>query len=184
MGEKWDDREFKDIAWLIREDEDRALEIFRQRNFDQTIRTQVAAVSDRKHSFSGLSMAVPVSVAVLLLIALGTVLLVTWRPSPGPRSGPGPIALILKDLPGVSDFVMPRETLPAGAAETFGPARTVRIVLAMATRQKMEEERRAAAPTGNLKVPRLSLEKKMQILFKERPIERVLVSILKKSEEV
>jgi hypothetical protein len=184
MGEKWDDHEFGDIARLIHEDEDRALEIFRQRNFDQKIRTLVAAVPDRKHRFSVLSVAVPVSVAVLLLIALGTVLVVTRWSSPGPRSGSGPIAVILKDLPGVSNFVMPRETLPAGAAETSGPARTVRIVLAMATRQKMEEERRAAAPTGNLKVPRLSLEKKMEILFKERPIERVLVSILKKSEEV
>jgi hypothetical protein len=184
MAEKWDDREFEDVARLIQEDADRALEIFRQRNFDQKIRTRIAAVSDRKRRFSGLSMAVPVSVAVLLLIAIGTVLVVTRRSSSGPQRGPDPMAVILNDLPGISDFVMPRETIPAGATDAFGAARTVGIVLAIATRQKEEEERKAAVPTGNLRVRPLSLEKKMEILFKDRAIERVLVSILKKSEEV
>jgi hypothetical protein len=184
MGEKWDDREFGDISGLIHEDEDRALEIFRQRNFDQKIRSRIAAVSDRKRRFSGQRMVVPASVAALLLIAVWTVFVVIRRSTPVPQSGPGPMAVVLGDLPGISDLVMPREIISAGATDAFGAARAVRVVLAMAAQQKEEEERKAAVPTGNLRVPHLSLEKKMEILFKDRAIERVLVSILKKSEEV
>ena len=184
MAERWDDQEFSEISRLIREEEDRALEIFRRRNFDQKIRARIAGASKRNRSFFGQWRVVSASVAALLLIAAGTILMVIHRPSSSPQSGPGPIAMILKDLPGISDLIRPRETVPAGASAAFGPARTVRIVLAMATRQKEEEERKAAVPTKSPRVPRLSLEKKMEILFKDRAIERVLVSIVKKSEEV
>jgi len=184
MGERWDDREFAEIALLIREEEERALEIFRQRNFDQELRARIAAVPEKKSAFFGHKTAISASIAALVLVAAGTVFLVTRRPSSRPQSASGPIAVILKDLPGISDFLMPKETIPAGATDTFGPARTVRIVLATAARQKEEEERKAAGPTGNPRAPRLSLEKKMEILFRDRAIERVLVSLLKKSEEV
>jgi hypothetical protein len=184
MAERWDDQEFNEISRLIREEEDRALEIFRQRNFDQKIRVRIAAVPKRKRGFFGHGMAIPATIAALILIAGGTVVMVTRRPSSSPESGSGPIAAILKDLPGITDFVMPKETIPAGPTDAFGPARTFRVVLAMVKQQNREEERNATVPTGSLRVPHLSLEKKMEILFKDRAIERVLVRMFRKSEEV
>lgn len=184
MGKSWSDQEFHQVARLIREDEERALEIFRQRNFQQSLRARIAADSPTKRGFFGQRMTIPATIAALVLIAGGTVLMVTRRPSSSPQRGPGPIAEILNDLPGITDFVMPKETIPAGATDTFGPARTFRVVLAMVTQRIRDEERKATAPTGHRSVPRLSLEKKMEILFKDRAIERVLVRMFRKSEEV
>lgn len=184
MGERWDDQEFEDVARLIREDEERALKIFRRRNFDQVLRARTAAVPEEKRGFFGRRMALPASVAALLLIAAAAVLLVTRRSTSSWPSGPGPMAEVLGGLPGISGLVMPRETVRAGETEAFGAAREVSAVLTMAARQKEEEERKAAFPPESLKAPRLSLEKKMEILFKDRAIERVLVRISRKSEEV
>ncbi len=184
MAERWDDQEFSEIFRLIREEEDRALEIFRQRNFDKRIRARIAGASKRNRSFFGQWTVVSASVAALLLIAAGTILMVTRRPSPRPQDGPGPMAVVLGDLPGISDLVMAREAFPREATDALGPARAFRTVLATSTEQKEKEERKATTPTGKLRVPRLSLEKKMEILFKDKAIEQVLVRIFRKSEEV
>jgi len=184
MGEKWDDPEFKDITELIREDKEQALQSLRQGNFEQKIRSRVAALPIREHGFFEHQMVVPASIAALFLVAAGAVLLFSRRPTTVPQSGPSPMTVILRELPGISDLATPRESLPAGAPHAFGVARAVRTVLALATQQKEEEERKSFVPGSFPKVPHLSLEKKMEILFKEKPIERVLVSILRKSEEV
>lgn len=184
MGKKRDDQDFEDIAQLIREDEEQALRIFRQRNFDKKIRARIAGASKRNRSFFGQWTVVSASVAGLLLIALGSIFLFTRRSSSGSQGGPAPMAVVLKDLPGISDLITPRGTISAEAIDAFGPARTFRVILAMVTQRIRDEERKATVPTGHVSVPRLSLEKKMEILFKDRAIERVLVRMIKKSEEV
>jgi hypothetical protein len=184
MAERWDDQEFSEISRLIREEEDRALEIFRQRNFDQKIRTWIAAGSPAKRGLFGKRMAIPATIAALIVVTAGIIFVATRRSGLGPQLRPGPMAVILGALPGSSDLAMPRATVPVGEPDAVGPARAFRLVLALATQVKEEEQRRVAVPTENLSVPRLSLEKKMEILFKDRAIERVLIRMIKKSEEV
>lgn len=184
MGKSRNDQEFHDVARLIRGEEARALEIFRQRNFEQRLRSRIAAGSPTKRGFFGKRVAIPATIAALIVVTAGIIFVVTRRSGLGPELRPDPMAVILGDLPGSSDLAMPRETVPVGEPDAVGPARAFRLVLALATQGKEEEERRVAVPTENLRVPRLSLEKKMEILFKDRAIERVLVRMIKKSEEV
>jgi hypothetical protein len=184
MGKKLDDRAFEEIAELIREDKEHALELFRKGNFDQELRARVAAIPEGKRRPVVRGLLIPVSVVLLLLAAVAAVFLLWRRQAAGPLSGPGLISAVLGELPGVSELALPREPNPAGAMPAFGAARVVRTVLALAAREKEAEERKVEVPAGQSKIPRLSLEKKMEILFKDRAIERVLVSIFKKSEEV
>jgi hypothetical protein len=184
MDKMRDDSAFEEIGKLISEDKERALRSFRQGRFEQKVRSGIAVGVERKRSRSGRKAAVLASVASLILVAAGAVLFLFRRSNPIPQGGPGPMMAVLEELPGISDLVMPRETFPAEATDALGPAQAFRIVLTTSTQQKEEEERRVSAPTENLIAPRLSLEKKMEILFKDKAIERVLVRIFKKSEEV
>jgi hypothetical protein len=56
--------------------------------------------------------------------------------------------------------------------------------LALAERWKKEEERETPLRLDGLRVPSLSLKKKMEILYKDKVIERVLVVLIGKSKEV
>jgi hypothetical protein len=184
MGEKRDDRDFEDIAGLIREDKERALERFRKGNFDQELRVRIAAVSDRERRPFVRGLLVPVSVVLILMVAAGALLLLSRRRTTAPLTGPDQMTMVLGGLPGSSELALPKEATPPATMPTFGTARTVRTVLTLAIEQKEAEEKKSVVPTGPIKVPRLSLEKKMEILFKDRVIERVLLSISKKSKEV
>jgi hypothetical protein len=183
MGEKQDDRAFEDIAGLIREDKERALERFRKGDFDQKIRARIAAVSDGERRPLVRRLLVPVSVVLLFMVAAGALLLLSRRRTTAPLGGPGRMMTVLGGLPGISELALPKEAIPPATMPTSGAARTVWTVLTLAIEQKEAEEKKSVVPTGPIKVPRLSLEKKMEILFKDKVIERVLVSILRKSEE-
>jgi hypothetical protein len=184
MGERQDDRAFEDIAGLIREDKERALERFRKGDFDQKIRARIAAVSAGERRPLGRRLLGPVSVVRLFMGAAGALLLLSRRRTTAPLGGPGRMMTVLGGLPGISELALPKEAPPPATMPTSGTAQAVRTVLALATREKEAEERMVEVPAGRPKVPRLSLEKKMEILFKDRAIERVLISICKKSEEV
>lgn len=184
MGERQDDRAFEDIAGLIREDKERALGRFRKGDFDRKLRARIAAVSNGERRPFVRRLLVPVSVVLILMVAVGALLLLSRRRTTAPLSGPDRMMTILGGLPGISELAAPKEATPPAAMPTSGTARAVRTVLTLAIEQKEAEEKKSVVPTGPIKVPRLSLEKKMEILFKDRVIERVLVSILRKSEEV
>ena len=184
MAEKQDDQAFEGIAGLVREDKTRAFRIFRQGSFDQKVKARIAAEAGRKRGFFSQRAIALTSAAAILLAAAVTTLLLSRRPAPAPQVGMSALMAVLEELPGVSGLVMPRETTPPSDLETFGAARAVETALTRIIEQKAAEERKADVLPGPLKVPRFSLEKKMEILFKERAIERVLASILKKSEEV
>lgn len=184
MGEKQGDRAFEDIAGLIREDRERALERFRKGDFDRRLRARIASVSDEERRPLVRRLLVPVSVVLLFVVAAGTLLLLTRRPTTAPPGGPGRMMTVLERLPAISELALPREAIPSATMPTSSTARAVRAVLVLAIREKEAEERMVEIPAGRPKGPRLSLEKKMEILFKDRAIERVLLSISKKSEEV
>jgi hypothetical protein len=184
MVEKRDDREFNDIADLICEDKRRALKIFRQGNFDQKVQKRLAAGPVRKHKLFDHNMIVPASVAALILIAAGLTLLLLRRPREVSQTGPSRMAAILSEWSGISELTLSREGVPAEATHLSAMAQVVQKVLMLAAKDKEAEERKSLVPSGLPKAPHLSLEKKMEILLKEKAIERVLVSIIEKNKEV
>ena len=182
MDKKLNERAYKTIDRLVREDKDRGLERFRKGNFEQRVRAATAGLNE-KRVVSVRRVLAPISAAIVLLIAVGVVWRLSRRATTSPQGAPT-LAEVLGELPGASDLILPREPIPAGATPEYGMARAVRTVLARLIKQKAAEERKAVVPAGPLKVPRLSLEEKMEILFKEKAIERVLVSMFRKFEEV
>jgi hypothetical protein len=185
MGEKWDDREFEDIAQLIREDEEQALEIFRQRNFDQKVRARIEEFPETKgFGFFSRRALIPAAVTALVLILAGAVLLIRHRPVRDVDKGSDRFAAVLAGLPGFSELAVRRGAPRPGEADVPGVTQSIRDVLASAELEEAKEAGKAPPPASSLKVSRLSLQRTMRILFEERVIERVLVSLQKKSKEV
>jgi hypothetical protein len=185
MGEKWDDRKFNDVARLIREEEQTALETFRKGNFDQRLRALTADFPEKRGSgiFSR-RILIQAAAAIFLLILAGAVLLIRHRPVRDTDRESGRFTAILAGLPGLSEWAARRDARSPGELDVPGVARSIREVLISGELGKANEARNISPSAVSLKVPRLSLEKKMTILFREKVIERVLVSIHKKSEEV
>jgi hypothetical protein len=87
-------------------------------------------------------------------------------------------------LPGLAAVGAPVEGVSSGAASAGVAAGPVGDVLARAYAQKRAAEDQNEVPAAGAGAPQLSLKKKMEILFKDKVLERVLVSIREKSKEV
>jgi hypothetical protein len=183
MIEKRDNPEFQEIAGLIREEKEQALQTFRRGDFEQKVRKQLATVPMGKHKLFEHSMIVPASVAALIVVAGGLTLLFLRRPAAVSQTGPGRMAAILSEWPGISELTLSSEGVPAETTRLSAMAQAVQKVLMLAAKEKEGEEQKSLVPNVLPKVPHLSLEKKMEILLKEKAVERVLVSILEKNKE-
>jgi hypothetical protein len=117
-------------------------------------------------------------------IAAGTYFLLTKRPAPEPAPEFRALASALSQLPGFSHPSGRVWTGQAGQTGTSRLAESVRLVLVSAEQAKKEEEKRVSIPEGTGKAPRLSPDQRMEILFKDRAIERALELIKKDSKEV
>lgn len=179
------DPEFEEITRLIQDDEQTALEFFHRRDFRRKVKARIGELPDkRRHRFVPQRLSVPVGAAVLLLIAAWAVLF--HRHTPVPNVGRESMSFVagLEGLPGLAELALRKGRPRPGDGEIQGVPRSIRDGLALAQQRRVDEKVNGPAQPGILKVPRLSLERKMTILFKDRAIERVLVLIRKKSEEV
>lgn len=178
------DPEFEVIARLIREEERSALETFRRRDFRREVEARIGEFSHQSRPPFLLlrRLSIPVGVAALLLIAAWAF----FHPHPAVR---GVVEVSsgfvsgLEGLPGMAEFASRHASREAEGGGVPEAPPSIREVLSWA--QKSEPEGTGSTPpnSGILRVQRLSLERKMIILFKDRAIERVLVLIRKKSEE-
>lgn len=185
MDDKPDDPEFEAIVQLIREEEEAALEAFRRRDFCRRVRSGIGEIPDREKTRRGpWKLAIPVGATAMLLIAAWTVFSRRQTPPRDFMEAPGIFVAGLEGLPGMPG--LPSRQAPQGGkagAYSGGPP-AIRGMLAWAL--TIEQESTGSLPRDRkiLRVPRLSMERKMAILFKDRAIERVLVLIRKRSEEV
>lgn len=185
MPEPLDRRDdFEDIRRLISAEEKEALESFRAGDFEKGLRARVAAAREEKRPlllFGKPALLVSAAATAFVLVAAAAALLLFRHPEGRMRGETVDFAKAVGMLPGLADVQGSFSIRVPSAAPI--PAGPVAKVLARAYAQKREAESRAALPPARLSPPRLSLEKKMEILFKDRVLERVLVSIREKSKE-
>jgi hypothetical protein len=185
MRDERNDPEFEAIARLIREEQKIALQTFRKGNFDQKLRARIEESPEKQGlGFFSRRALVPAAAAALLLVLAGGVLLIRHRPVRDVDKESDRFAAVLSGLPGLSEWAARQSTPLPGEADVPGVTQSIRDVLASTELEETKEAGNASPPAAPLKVSRLSLQRKMAILFKERVIERVLVSLQKKSEEV
>jgi hypothetical protein len=185
MTNKDTDQELEGISELIRHEEEDALAFFRTRNFRDRVEARLKdTAGDRKPAYLFQRRAVPFLAAALALIVAGAYLFVLKGPASGPSPEFSDLAAGLSQLPGLSHPPGKGWTALPGQTGTSQLAESVRLVLVSAEKTKREEEQEISIPAGTGKVPRLSLDQKMEILFKERAIERALLLFKGGSKEV
>ena len=174
------------IAALIRQEEEAALAFFRSRNFREGIEGRLKeGAEDKKTGRRPRTWLVPVLTGVLLVSIAGILLLVYKVPGSAP---PPPefeaLASALGRLPGLSNIPAREWPESQGQTGTSRLADSVRRALAAGEKTKREEEQKISIPSGSGKVPRLTPDQRMEILFKERAIERALLLYKDGSKEV
>jgi len=183
MNKKIDDGNLEEIGRLIQNDVDEALRVFRSRDFGKRLRARIAADERPAKAKSFLrKVAVPAAAAALLTVSAALFLLNVPRPPAPDPVHPRLFAAVLRQLPSFSR--PPAESLsgPAGEAGMSGAGSRFQSALASAERRK-EEARETPLRADRPRVPVLSLKKKMEILYRDRVIERALVLMLGKSKE-
>jgi hypothetical protein len=179
------DPEFEAIARLIQEEEKAALEEFRRRDFRRRVKARIGEVAEKAQPrFFSWKLAIPAGAAALVLIAAGVVLFNRRPPVLDVGEEPGSFLAGLRGLPGLAELATGQGIPGSGGEEIVAPPRWIRDVLVQAQQDQAIKREKAVLRPGLLKVPRLSMERKMTILFKEKAIERVLILVRKKSEEV
>ena len=184
MDDEHRDPAFDAIERLIREEEGAALEAFRRRDFGRRVAARIEAAGGLKTGRSFPRPAFLAAAAVLLMIAAGAYFFLHRSGPRGAGRDAGRFVAVFRELPGLAELASRPAAPPRGETEILPAAASIRDGLAMAGRQKAGEEESAPLPKAAPNVPRLSLEKKMAILFKDKAIERVLVSIREKTKEV
>jgi len=184
MNDEHRDPEFEPIARLIREEEEAALAVFRRRDFGRRVMARLEESKQGKRGRFRLWKILVPTTAALFLIAAGAVLLLHRARISDSGGATRSFISVLQDLPGLAELASRRDSAPGREEDIQNIPQSIRDGLAMAGRQKANEEENVPPPKRALDVPRLSLEKKMAVLFKDRAIERVLVSVREKSKEV
>ncbi|MGB7294635.1 MAG: hypothetical protein WBC70_03530 [Candidatus Aminicenantales bacterium] len=185
MKDELSDHEFEGISALIRKEEEAALAFFRTRNFRGRLESRLKpAAGNAMRPSRSLAWAVPVLATVLVAIVAGTYFLLTRHPVAEPAREFKTLASALAQLPGFSPSPGRERTPPPEKTGSFLVAETVRQVLVKAEQTKQEKEQSVSVPAGTGEVPRLSPDQRMEILFKERAIERALLLFKNDSKEV
>jgi hypothetical protein len=185
MKNRWMDDDFEDVSILIRKEEEEALGFFRTRKFRDKVKEGL-----KKEAPQGIPpvpfrrTAVPVLVVALVVIMAVIFLFVLNRPGTGRRPEFSALASALGRLPGFSRPPGWEWTMDPGRTGTSWLAESVRRILVLAEETKRKEDRTAPIPAETGRIPRLSIDRKMEILFKEKAIERALLLFKGDSKEV
>ncbi|OGD09009.1 MAG: hypothetical protein A2Y86_05865 [Candidatus Aminicenantes bacterium RBG_13_62_12] len=184
MNKKMDDRDFEEIGRLIQNEVDEALRVFRSKDLGERLRARIAADERAVKAKSFLrKISVPAAVATLLTVSVALFLLNVHRPPAPNHVHPRLFAAVLRQLPSFSRPAAESPSSPAGEVGMSGAGGGFQSALASAERRKEEEERETPLRADGPRVPVLSLKKKMEILYKDKVIERALVLLIGKSKE-
>jgi hypothetical protein len=184
MNKKIDARDFEEIERMILNEVGEALEVFRARDFDRRLRTGIMA-GDRTARPSPFlrRIAVPAAAAFLLAVSAAWLLLDSRRPPARDPIDPRDFAAVLSLLPALSQSTSELPPGPAGAAgEPAGGAGFESVLVAARAWMKDEKGKTSASAAGP-KAPALSMKEMIKILFRDKVIERVLMSLTYRSKE-
>ncbi len=185
MKNEQTNHDFETISALIRKEEEDGLAFFRMRNFRDRVETRLKEQAGGKRPLIfPRARAVSVVATVLAVMIIGVLFSLLKHPGAGPPPEFRSLASALGRLPGFSQPPGLDWTMPRGQTGTSQLAESVREVLVSAEKIKRDAEQEVTIPAGPVKVPRLSLDQKMEILFKERAIERALLLFKGNSKEV
>jgi hypothetical protein len=185
MNRKIDKTAGDEISRLVQEDEVRALEVFRRRDFRRRLKDRIGELSGKgERSVPSWIWSVSFGLGAVLLVAAWVLLL--RGPSPGPDIGGsrGSFVAGLRSLPGLAELASRPGASEPGVKETPAVREPIWEALVRAHQSAAGDVESEPPRGGSLKVRRLSLERKMEILFKDKVIEQVLNGLQKKSEEV
>lgn len=187
MKKKSADHEFEEISSLIRDEEKAALNDFRSRDFRGSVMRKWREVRQDVTPRPKLRrMAVWASAAALPVVAVAVFFLVRQASVPELQPDFRALASVLGALPGGVSLSREEPVGPGdpGPLDASSLAQSVRSALAVAETTMRLEEVRASSPEPAAAVTRLSLYKKMEILYKDRVIERALLALKDPSKEV
>jgi hypothetical protein len=182
MNKKMDDGDFEEIGRLIQCEVDEALRVFRSGDFRERMRARIAA-DGRAVKVKSFLRRIAVPSATLMAVSAALFLLFVHRsPAPWPVH-PRLFASVLSQLPVFSRPAAEIPSAPAGVAGKSKAGGGFQSAFASVERRKKEEERETPLQPDGPRVPSLSLKKKMEILYKDKVIERALVLLIGKPKE-
>jgi hypothetical protein len=188
MDRRTPERELDEISALVREEKNAALAAFRSRDFRSLVmrRWREGAGPSPGRRPNVRPAMVAAAAAGLLIVAAALFFLVRQAPGPGRRPAFQTLASVLGSLPGGVTLSREETAAPAASGLSDPSALAVSVRSALGAGQRTGETDRALEdPPGRaLPTTPTSLYRKMEILFKDRVIERTLLSLKDPSKEV
>jgi hypothetical protein len=187
MSKKIEPPDLEKIDLLIRTEVDQALEKFRAGDFEGRVRRRIAAEPRPARGITALAkIAVPVAAVIVLAVSAAVYIFNSSRsPLPAPID-PGDFAAVLSRLP---SFTRPSSELPSRPAEgavLSEAGRAFAGVLSSAGDAEQGEQGAAEGSPVRPAPPRaapLTMRERMEILFRDKVIERVLLACAHRSKE-
>lgn len=177
---------FDEISHLIRSEKEAALAAFRSGDFRSRVRRRWRETGESAPASKVRPAAVAAAAAAMLVVAAAFIFLVRQPPGTGRRPGFQTLASVLGALPG-GVTLSREETMAPAASDLTVPAAlavSLRSVLVVA-QGTVRGERTPESVSGRAApVTRTSLFRKMEILFRDRVIERTFLSLRDPSKEV
>lgn len=186
MTEKIESREYEEIESLVRSEVDQGLEKFRAGDFEARVRRRLAAEKKPARRRVPLLVKLAVPAAAVLLLVLVAAVYRNLVPSQGPVRPPidaSAIAAVLRELPPFSGPAPELAAGPAGGTEAPRTGGAIESVIGAAVAGAAVEAGPDPARAGLPKVAPLTMKKRMEILFKDKVIERVLISWAVRAKE-
>jgi len=185
MIDKIEPRDYEEIDRLIRSEVDQAIERFQAGDFEARVRRRLAAEEEPVRRGASLLLKIAVPAAAVLALVLTAAVLI-FDPGPAPvriGTGAGPIAAVLRELPPFSGSAPDLPAGPAGGTQVPGTGGAIASILSAAGAGKEGQEGPGPIRPDVQKVAPLTMKKRMEILFRDKVIERVLTSWAAKAKE-
>jgi hypothetical protein len=187
MEKPKNEAEFAEVEELIRREEDRALRVFRQTDFAARVKKSLQAQAEENRlSPRFRRILVPVLGFGLLAVALAIVV-VTNTPKRSSILGTDQVEAMFSVLDAAPE-ISRSSVSETSSHRDIRPSSSFSVSIAealTAIEERNEKTARPLPPPSWLEnAPRFSLRDKMRILYQDRVIERALVLITEKSEEV
>ncbi|MGZ5453935.1 MAG: hypothetical protein ACXW2R_07015 [Candidatus Aminicenantales bacterium] len=184
MNKKIDARDFEEIERLIRTEIGEALNVSRSPEREARLRKRIDLETKAARAKSTVErLVLPAAASLILAVFAVLVFVVILRP---PAPAPVDSGLFAEVLGRFLSLSGPAARPPSGLGgeERMSEAGGgFERALALAERRKAEDERGTPVRPGKPAAPALSMKERMEILFKDKVIERALTALAAKSKE-
>lgn len=179
---------FNEIKILIAQEEEEAIRIFRKSNFDSGLRKRMQ-IEEKKAASSLIWLKKPVVILgmVLLAVCAGVIALIVIFSSSPQSGGLYSIEQFFQDAPGIQRLVKNQRSRDIGLKDKSSTShileKEIKNVFSSIDRAKYSGKDEITFLWMKKKPPRLDLNKKIEILIKEKKLHLFLSKYLIKSEE-